>query len=364
VKSLPLAGRVSAAARYAWRGGRLLTGFVAGRPIHCIVQVSNRCNLTCGFCSFWERPAHPKDEMTLADFETISAKLAEAGSMVVSIEGGEPLLRPDIVGIVRAFARYHHPILFTNGWRVTEPLARELWAAGLSEIGVSIDYASPERHDTHRGKPGTFAAALTALDVLAATAPHGRRQVTVMTVVMHDNVGELEALLQLSQGKQVNHQCTLISTGGGGRHARAQWVPEAGVGAQLLDLKRRYPHFVSFTGYLEGIDPYLGGDVRTPCHAGERFLNVDHLGDVSPCIEKLELRAGNLRRDPWSVIADNLRGFEQTRTCTDCWTSCRGFVEQMTGRPRLRAWREFFGGFASVTPAQQAGQRALGPKVG
>src|SRR2546423_4502172 len=154
---LPVLSNAAAAAGYAWRGGRLLAGFVRKRPIHCIVQVSNRCNLTCGFCSFWERPAQRRDEMTVQDFEVISAKLAEAGSMVVSLEGGEPLLRADIVAVVRAFARYHHPILFTNGWRGSEPLARQLSAAGLGEIGVSLGYATPERHRAQRGKPGTFA---------------------------------------------------------------------------------------------------------------------------------------------------------------------------------------------------------------
>ena len=121
MKSLPIVG----AANYAWRGLRLLEGFVARRPIHAIVQVSNRCNLTCSFCSFWERPAARADEMTLADFEIISAKLAEAGAMIVSLEGGEPTLRPDIAGIVRAFASYHHPNLFTHGGTMT-PLHRPL----------------------------------------------------------------------------------------------------------------------------------------------------------------------------------------------------------------------------------------------
>src|SRR3954471_16626214 len=119
---LPVLSNAGAAAGYAWRGGRLLAGFVRKRPIHCIVQVSNRCNLTCGFCSFWERPAHRRDEMTVDDFEIISAKLAEGGAMVVSIEGGEPTLRPDIADIVRAFARYHHPIMFTHGGLMTEAL--------------------------------------------------------------------------------------------------------------------------------------------------------------------------------------------------------------------------------------------------
>ena len=344
---LPVVSSLTASARYGWRGARLLAGFVRARPIHCIVQVSNRCNLTCGFCSFWERPAHPRDEMTLQEFEVISAKLAEAGSMVVSIEGGEPLLRPDIVEVVRAFARYHHPILFTNGWRVTEPLARELWNAGLTEIGVSIDYAAPERHDVHRGAQGTFAAAVRALQTLRDTAPNGARQVAVMTVLMHDNVDQFEDLLRLSAQHGVMHQCTLLSTGGDGRAQAGQALPHAGLGARLLELKARYPHFISYSGYLEGVDRFLAGGVRTPCWAGERFLNIDHLGEVSPCIEKLHLRAGNIRREPWSVIADRLRGFEELRTCTDCFTSSRGFVEEMSGPPRLRSWREFLSGFAN-----------------
>ncbi len=349
---LPMLTSAAAAARYAWRGGRLLTGFVRERPIHCIVQVSNRCNLTCGFCSFWERPAHPRDEMTVDDFEVISSKLAEAGSLVVSLEGGEPLLRPDIVSIVRAFARYHHPILFTNGWRVTEPLARDLWQAGLTEIGVSIDYATPERHDTHRGAKGTFDHAVRALRILRDAAPHGSRQVTVMTVIMKENLDELEALLELSQAEGVSHQCTLVSTLGDGRGEPGSALPAPGLGEKLLALKARYPHFITFSGYLEGVGRFLEGEVRSPCWAGQRFLNIDHLGEVSPCIEKLHLRAGNLRRDPWSIVAEKLRSFEEVRGCSDCYTSCRGFVEEMSGPPKLRSWREFFGGFANVAPSR------------
>ena len=60
---LPIVADAINALAYGWRGARLVEGFLREKPIHCIVQVSNRCNLSCGFCSFWERPAHPRDEM-------------------------------------------------------------------------------------------------------------------------------------------------------------------------------------------------------------------------------------------------------------------------------------------------------------
>jgi MoaA/NifB/PqqE/SkfB family radical SAM enzyme len=231
---------------------------------------------------------------------------------------------------------------------VTRELAGELWAAGLTEIGVSIDYPDAARHDRHRGVAGTFARALEALAILRDSAPHGRRQVTVMTVLMDDNAAQFEDLLRLSDSLGVNHQCTLISTFGDGRHDRAQGLAPGGVGARLLELKRRWPHFVTFSGYLGDVDRFLAGAAPTPCHAGERFLNIDHLGEVSPCIEKLALSAGNIRRDPWPVIRERLAAMRpETAACTSCHTSCKGFVEEMSGSPGVRSWSEFFKGFAS-----------------
>lgn len=341
--------QMAQAADYAYRGMRLIQGFMLGRPIHCIVQVSNRCNLSCGFCSFWERPLRREDEMNIGDFEMISAKLAEAGSMIISIEGGEPLLRNDIVEIVRAFSQYHHPILFTNGARVSESLASALWSAGLSEIGVSIDYPDAQRHDEHRGQSGTFEIALKAVDIFRNSAPHGGRQVTLMTVVMEDNADEMEALLEISKSKGVSHQVTLLSIDGGGRSSRAgKSRPKPGTGARLLALKNRYPHFITFSGYLEGIDPFLLGGAPRSCSAGIRFLNIDHRGEVSPCIEKLHLSAGNLRRDPWPIVFERLSALAETKKCADCHTSCKGFVEEMSGLPRPRSYAEFFGNFASA----------------
>jgi MoaA/NifB/PqqE/SkfB family radical SAM enzyme len=170
----------------------------------------------------------------------------------------------------------------------------------------------------------------------------------MISVIMHDNVEELPELLRISQRLGVNHQMTLLSTGGDGRHDRAQRLPAPGIGARLLALKKEFPHFITFSGYLEAIDRFLEGDVRTPCWAGERFLNIDHMGQASPCIEKLHLVAGNLRRDPWDVVAARLAGYEETKGCTNCMTACRGFVEEMSGMPKARSYREFFGNFANL----------------
>src|SRR4029079_18194310 len=98
-----------------------------------------------------------EEELTVAEYERLAAEMAELGTFVVSIEGGEALVRKDIADVVRALARPpgthdpspregallgprgrpgHVPLLFTNGWYVTDALARALFDAGLAQASV------------------------------------------------------------------------------------------------------------------------------------------------------------------------------------------------------------------------------------
>src|SRR5204863_2924663 len=124
------------------------------------------CNMKCSFCDFWPNPAPKKDELTTADFVRVADELAELGCFLVSIEGGEPYARTDLVEIVRAFGRRHVPVLFTNGWYTTRENASELWDAGLAHANVSIDFPDGARHDGKRGLAGTTDRAWAAIDAL------------------------------------------------------------------------------------------------------------------------------------------------------------------------------------------------------
>lgn len=335
--------RMSSAAKYCYRGARLLRGFVAGRPMHCIVQVTNRCNLTCSFCNIWQSPLPAAEELTIAEFERVSTELARGGTTIACLEGGEPLLREDVADIVRAFARHHFPLMFTNGWLVTEANARAIWAAGLTEMGVSLDYSDAARHDAHRGREGTFQAVLDAVEILRETAPLGGRQVVMMTVLMKDNEEDLEELLRLSERLRVRHQVTLLSTHRGGQQQMSREAPSESIGQRLLELRSRYPHLISFGSYLRDVDRFLLDDVRTPCWAGRRFVNIDQRGNVAPCVELMGRTAGNLATGSWADVVEGMKlELPAVENCTECFTSCRGLVEVMSGRPRADHYFEFF----------------------
>ena len=312
------------------RDVRFLTGLLRKKPFNVLIQVTNRCNMRCSFCDFWSNSVSPKLELKVADYQRIAAEMAKLGSFLVSVEGGEPLLRPDIVEIVLAFSARHVPVLYTNGWFVTEEKARGLFEAGIAQVGVSIDFPDAQRHDAKRRLNGGYDRAWQAIDTLLAHAPHGGAQVHVMTVLMKENQQDLEALLKLSAARGVGHCVTLLSTDGFRRGKSADdQMPDATLSAMLLDLWQRYPHFRAFRNYLEHMDTFITRGTMPTCHAGEQSFNIDHVGNVSPCIERIDSIVGNVRDASLMDIVANLKGLASVAACQDCWTLCRGFSQSL-----------------------------------
>jgi MoaA/NifB/PqqE/SkfB family radical SAM enzyme len=296
--------------------------------------------MRCSFCAFWSDGAAPPEELTLAQIERLSAKLARLGSLIISVEGGEPMLRPDIVEIVAALARHHHPVLYTNGWHVDGDRAKALFDAGIVGVGLSLDYATAEKHDAHR-LPGSFDRVMRAVEHFRRVAPRGRRRVHLVSVLMEDNRDDLEPLLRISRDLGIRHMVTLLAVGGYNRASGKEQprVDRSALTPWLLDLKRKYPHFIDLTEYLSNMDDYLHGRYTKPCQAGTPGFNVNHVGQTNPCIELTNVSVGHVLEVPDEELVRRLRTVPQVRDCQKCYTICRGNV-QAVGGGRIASIRE------------------------
>jgi len=322
------------------KDARFAAGLLRKKPFSCLIQVTNRCNLTCSFCEFWSNPAKKQDELTLAEFTRIADELAEIGTFVVSVEGGEPFARSDLVEIVATLSRRHITSLFTSGWFLTDESARALWAAGLTHASVSVDFPDAARHDAKRGQPGVFDRAWRAVDTFRDTAPRGGKQVNVMTVVMESNWRDAEALVEMTQARGVGHQFTLLSTDGTRRGNEAgDTPPPIGASAHFDRLWQAYPHIRLFRDYFDRFDTFLSGGPMPTCRAGAQSLNIDHLGNVAACIERIGSPVGNVREAHLRELFRrlDLQGDEVAR-CQACWTACRGFQQAMADGGSAEAW--------------------------
>lgn len=323
------------------RDARFGMGLLSGAPFSCLMQITNRCNMTCSFCDFWPHPAPKQDELTVEEFARLSDELSSIGCFLISIEGGEPMVRKDLPAIIAALSRHHLTALFTNGWFVTKESAQTLWAAGLTAASVSIDYASADKHDAKRGLPGATERAWRAVETLRDTAPRGPAQVQVMTVLMRSNQDELPALFAQSAARGVGQQVTLLSTSGFRRGRSEDELPDEAFAPELLALFDRTPHLKFFRQYFEQLAPFLANqrDALPVCRAGKQGFNIDHLGNVAACIERIGTPIGNVRnahiKTLWQDLASQEAVIEQ---CQDCLTACRGIQQAMGGGGTLRSW--------------------------
>jgi MoaA/NifB/PqqE/SkfB family radical SAM enzyme len=322
------------------KDARFAAGLLRRKPFNCLIQVTNRCNLTCSFCEFWSNPAKKHEELSLGDFERLGDELASLGTFLISIEGGEPFVRSDILDVVRVLSRRHITSIFTSGWFTTAENARALWDAGLTHASVSIDFPEAERHDQKRGQPTTFERAWRAVDLLRDTAPRGGKQVNVMTVLMASNWRDVEALVQMTEARGVGHQFTLLSTDGTRRgNEKGDTPPPVGAAAHLESLWEKYPHIRFFRDYFERFDAYLTGGPMPTCRAGVQSFNIDHVGNVSACIERIGKPVGNVRDASLAELHRRLEAqADEVAGCQQCWTACRGFQQGMADGGSLSAW--------------------------
>ena len=304
---------------------RLVRTWASRHPTWCAWQVTYRCNFRCRFCHYWCDPLGKQPEPTLEQYAVGARKLASYGTLLVSLAGGEPMLRPELPQIVREVGRYHFPFVTTNGWFVTEETARQLMEAGVWGVSVSIDYADADRHDTKRSMDGAWEQAWRAVELLSAARMQKWQRVNVMAVLMDDNIDEMEGLIRLA-GRygacfMVQPYCDLKS-------GKGEYSPRASVSGRLLELKKKYKNFLSNPLFLSRFDAALDGGVPG-CAAGRAFFNIDNYGYVAKCVEALDRPVANILRDAPQSIMASLKDAHRANSCTACWYNCRGEVESI-----------------------------------
>ncbi len=308
------------------RKWRLFRAWTGGHPIWCAWQVTYRCNFRCGFCGYWHDEMGEQPELTPDQFSIGARKLAQFGTMMVSLAGGEPLVRPDLPEIIRRIGRYHFPFMTTNGWLVDEKSAAAIMRAGIWGVSVSVDYAAPEKHDARRGVDGAWERAWRAVELLSAARVHKFQRVSVFSVLLDDNIDDCLKIIEMAEQRNAYYLLQPYCHRKTGSRAHAH--NDGPVSPRLLELFDRYNNFASGPLYISKFDQFLRGGVPN-CKAGKAFFNIDSTGDVAACVEKKHQPVANLLTDGAATIRSRLRAAAKGNQCRDCWYNCRGEIESL-----------------------------------
>ncbi len=199
------------------------TGAGKYQPRLVFWEVTKGCNLRCVHCRATATELASPNDLPTAQALNIIDQIAGFANPILVLSGGEPLYRPDIFQLAKyATDKGLRVALATNGTLVTKEVANKIVDSGVKRVSISLDGANSDTHDTFRGIPGAFDAAIYGFRNLKEL---GMPVQINMTIARHNAV-ELPKVLELVRGLGADalHTFLLVPVGCGVDIAESQMV--------------------------------------------------------------------------------------------------------------------------------------------
>jgi MoaA/NifB/PqqE/SkfB family radical SAM enzyme len=303
--------------------GQFIHNRLTGRPTSLTLEITKRCNATCDFCPYWEA-----DEIEEVKDWTPAIRYFQP--LHVSITGGEPFLRKDLLDIVRqvkGVSGYRYIGLYTNGWLLNEKWVKDLTLAGVNQIQISCNFPD-ERQDTERGIPGLW----KKLDsFLPEMTKKGYDNISIGTFICAENLDCLPELARVVAGWGVKHSFNTYSRLKNDNETHVLTPDQISRAKRALDeviaLKHKNRNSLTSDQYLRSVPSFFEEGQRAGCTAGDKFLYITQDGWVKQCPET-----------PAIAHITKLEGHDvlsQPVSCGLCWYACRGEHQTKMGAQRL-----------------------------
>ncbi len=202
------------------------------------VSVTDRCDFRCVYCMAENMTFLPKkDLLTLEELDRLCSAFVAKGVRKLRLTGGEPLVRKNIMWLIRSLSRHldsgalDELTLTTNGSQMPR-FAKDLYEAGVRRVNISLDTLKPDRFKAIT-RWGNFDQVMTGIDAAQAAG----LAVKINAVALKDtNEDEIEEMIVWAHGRGMD--LTLIETmplGDIDGDRTDQYLPLSVVRARLLD---------------------------------------------------------------------------------------------------------------------------------
>jgi MoaA/NifB/PqqE/SkfB family radical SAM enzyme len=293
-------------------------------PLLAQMVITRRCNLACGYCNEYDDVSAPvPTELLKARVD----KLAELGALFLEYTGGETLLHPDLVELVRYASsyRFDERWIITNGYLLSPEIVMQLNDAGLTHLQISIDGVTPNDTTVKVLKP--------LRKKIEHLQKHAKFTVQMSAVLGAGNDEEVLEVMRFARDAGFRPRVLIIHDGQGGMILDER-------GKQLLEevseiVGKRFRESNDYRARL-----IETGSADFKCRAGSRYLYIDEFGDVHWCSQQ----RGVFKKPMLEYTFADLK--EQFYTKKDCAPTCTVGCVRSASR-----WDEWRGQNKTYVPA-------------
>lgn len=299
--------------------------FKIDRPLFIVLVTNNSCDFKCAYCygDYGNRRGIP--DFTTKELLKMIDDLKKMGTKLLTVHGGESLLRKDI-GEILNYAKYKgfYISLNSNGTLVPRRI-NELRC--LDNLCISMD-GNEESNDKNRGK-GSFKKAIAALEA----GKQNKIPIVVSATLTRDNINDMEFLAKL--GKTMNFKIQysiLYNFGNLGKDLGMDDSQIRNVTSKILNLKKQgYPIYYADNVLINSIQwPKSYDEVRyfskkdrnytrylrlVPCYHGSLKYQIDADGRVVTCWAHNDTDAPNVKH---LGLKESLRQCKKKKDCEFC----------------------------------------------
>jgi len=252
-----------------------------GRPVSNIrISLTPRCNLKCIYCHR-EGEIRPTAELSKEEIAEILRVAAKFEIRSVKFTGGEPLLRPDILDIIRSVPKTMESSMTTNGTLLAQ-YSRDLKEAGMKRVNVSIDSISRETYEKITGRDDLP----KVLEGMQAAIDAGLTPIKINMVVLDGiNDHEIDDFLAYIRGNRnlVLQLIELMDFNACDHHTKLDGLEDSLAARSKTIITRRMHHRKKYC--LDGAEV----EVVRPRHNSEfcafcNRLRVTSDGKLKPCL--------------------------------------------------------------------------------
>ncbi|MGE0396379.1 MAG: radical SAM protein [Kofleriaceae bacterium] len=281
------------------------------------VVVTRRCNLACGYCNEYDKSSKP---VPLETLKRVVDKLKSLGTVTLELTGGEPLLHPELVALLRYARDVGIPRrrMITNGFLLTRETIEALNEVGLHQLSLSVDGVEP--NETTEKVLSQLRKRLPLLE------QHAKFRVQLGAVLGSTNLAEATEVLDYARDHGFVSNLNILHDENGQLELSPEMLEQYRMIVQRIHGKKYDVRGDYRWRLVNGMD----ADFR--CRSGSRYLYIDEFQRATWCSQTRASREfKSIFEYTWNDMEEN---FYTPKSCSaECTLGCSRRVA------RLDEWR-------------------------